>query len=170
MERFKLTPDLITGIKGIDAHHRTLFDMGNRVLEAASGKIVDDAVFGEALMFLDGYIIYHFAAEEHVMRGAGYPRYAAHRQWHERFRKEVSDLVALAQGKETSTALAARLAFMMEEWLIEHIRITDRDLAVFLQQKKDGALMLLPTVETLKMSGELPDDLDERFVQGFPSG
>ena len=91
MKRFELTEDMLTGIPDIDAHHRTLLELGNRVMDTSIVKTGDKKVFDEALQFLADYVIYHFAAEEYVMSEYGYPHDGNHRQWHERFKGEVLD-------------------------------------------------------------------------------
>jgi hemerythrin len=165
MDRFALTGDLVSDVPDIDDQHRALLELGNRVVDPATLN-QGAAVFREALSFLAGYVRYHFAAEEHVMHNAGYPRLAQHKQWHDRFRQNVDGLAAKARSSGVSRAVALEISFAMETWFLEHIRITDRDMAVFLrEQHSDGRENRLPDVATLKRAGALAQDFDERLVQ-----
>jgi hemerythrin len=164
MDRFTLTDDLLTGVPDIDDQHRTLLALGNKVIDP-SVIDKDGTIFRDALSFLAGYVLYHFAAEEHVMENAGYPRWEPHRQWHERFRAEIDGLIVSARKKGVSRALKLKISFAVENWLVEHIRITDRDLAEFLRQHAGGKVIRVPDVRTLKPAGAIPQDFDERFAK-----
>jgi len=163
MRRFELTEDLVTGIEDIDEQHRTLLDLGNRVINPSAYK-TDGAIFEDALTFLSDYVIYHFAAEEYVMIESNFPNYEHHRQLHERFKQEVTDFVNRAQTEKISKDLKLKVSFAIENWLLEHIRITDGSLAKFLQQQKGGTLMHLPSVRALKDMGKLPEEINELSV------
>jgi hemerythrin len=160
MKRFEMTEDLLTGVEDIDEQHRTLLDLGNRVINPSAYK-TDGAIFEDALKFLADYVIYHFAAEEYAMIESHFPNYEHHRQWHERFKKEVSDYVNRAQKEGMSKDLKLKVSFAIEDWLLGHIRITDGSLAKFLQQQKGGTPMHLPSVRALKDMGKLPAELNE---------
>jgi hemerythrin len=164
MARFELTRDLLAGVPEIDDQHRELLELGNVVVDPATLN-QGAAVFREALRFLAGYVRYHFAAEEHVMQKAGYPRFEQHRQWHERFRRDVDRLVEKARRSGVSKAIAVEVSFAIENWLLEHIRITDKDFVTFLRQHTNGKEHRLPDVATLKRARLLADDFDERLVR-----
>jgi hemerythrin len=155
MRRLELTEDLLTGVEDIDEQHRTLLELGNRVINPSAYK-KDGTIFEDALKFLADYVIYHFAAEEYVMIESNFPNYEHHRQWHEHFKQEVSDYVNRAQTEGISKDLKLKVSFAVENWLLEHIRITDSSLAKFLQQQKGGTSMHLPSVRSLKDMGKLP--------------
>jgi hemerythrin len=166
MDRFALTGDLVADVPDIDDQHRALLELGNRVVDPATLN-QGVAVFREALSFLAGYVRYHFAAEEHVMHNAGYPRLAQHKQWHDRFRHNIDDLAAKARSTGVSRPIALEISFAVETWLFEHIRITDRDMAVFLREQRSEHR--LPDVATLKQAGALAQDFDERLVVVVPA-
>jgi hemerythrin len=109
-------------------------------------------------------VIYHFAAEEYVMIESNFPNYEHHRQLHERFKQDVTAFVKRAQTEKISKDLKLKVSFAIENWLLEHIRITDGSLAKFLQQQKGGALMHLPSVRALKDMGKLPGEFNELSV------
>jgi hemerythrin len=161
MKRLELTEDLITGVEDIDEHHRTLLELGNRVIDPSAYK-TNGTIFEDALKFLADYVIYHFAAEEYVMVESNFPKYEHHRQWHERFKQEVSDCVNRAKTEGISKDLRLKVSFAIENWLLEHIRITDCSLAKFLQQQKGGTSIHLPSIRVLKDIGRLPEEFNER--------
>ncbi len=166
MRRFELTDDLRTGLADIDDDHRALLELGNKIIDFSMIKKQDKAVFEQALTFLESYVIYHFAAEEYAMFENGYPGFQRHSRWHEQFRGEVSRYGGRARMEGASRALILEISFMIETWLLEHLRIMDRDFARFLQQKLGNAACL-PTVHTLKTAGKLPENFDQRLMQGM---
>jgi hemerythrin len=160
MKLFELTEDLLTGNKDIDEHHRALLKLGNLVVQPSAIK-AEGTIFEEAINFLSDYVTYHFAAEEYVMVSSNYPNYEHHRQWHERFRNDVSTYAHRAQTEGASKDLKLKVSFAIENWLLEHIRITDRSLAKYLQEQSGNTNMSLPTIRVLKEKGILPKEFDE---------
>lgn len=165
MKRFELTDDLLTGIADIDEHHRILLELGNRVTAPAAVK-ADGAIFANALRFLSAYVIYHFTAEEYVMMEAAFPGYEHHRQWHDRFKYEILGYVDQASREGVSEELRLKISFAMENWLTEHIRISDRGLAEFLRQQKPGVPIHLPDISAFKELAKIPADLAKQSPDG----
>ncbi|MCK9197080.1 MAG: hemerythrin domain-containing protein [Syntrophales bacterium] len=163
MKLFELTEDLLTGNKDIDEHHRALLKLGNLVVQPSAIK-AEGTIFAEAISFLSNYVMYHFAAEEYAMVSSNYPNYEHHRQWHEHFKHEVSIYVNQAQAEGASKDLKLKVSFAIENWLLEHIRITDRSLAKYLQEQGIDTNIYLPTIRTLKDKGKLPEAFDELSV------
>ena len=160
MERFDLTVDLLTGNTDIDEHHRILLDLANEVVDPSAIES-DSALFGKALAILARYVVYHFAAEEYLMEQSAYPHETHHRQWHDRFRDEVASYVARAYQDGLSRELRLKVSFAIETWFMEHIRITDRDFARFLQQQGGAADVRLPDTQILKTAGKLPVNFED---------
>jgi len=162
MRRFELTDDLLTGIQAIDSHHRRLIELGNAVIDPSAIK--GDALnFEDALKFLTDYVIYHFAAEEDVMVESGFPHYETHRQWHERFKQDIMEYANQARVVGVPKDIKLRISFAIENWLLEHIRITDRSLAKYLQEQAGGTDIRLSSIQTLKKKGKLPDAFNGRL-------
>jgi hemerythrin len=159
MQRFLITPDLITGVDDIDGHHRALFEIADKVVNVPlDGNSLP--AFQEGLSFFNGYVLYHFAAEEHVMKRVSYPRFEQHRQWHSRFRDEIRGIMERAAQNGIFNDLTARISLVMESWLKEHIRVMDRDMASFIRGLGDASALNLPAPERLRDSGALPADFD----------
>jgi hemerythrin-like metal-binding protein len=168
MGRYALTGDLLTDVPAIDAHHRALLDLANRVVDPNTLS-QGVATFRDALRVLCACVQYHFAAEEHVMQNMGYPRLDHHRQWHDRFRRNIDGLAVRVQDGGLSRPVAIEISFAFETWFLEHIRIMDRDVAAFLREAFGARQEPLPDIATLKSSGALSQDFDETLIQAvFP--
>jgi hemerythrin len=144
MRKFELTPDLVTGVDDIDEQHRMLLDLANRVIEAA--EEASPAIFDRALSFLAQYIVDHFAAEEVAMEQTAYPGARFHREFHERLRRQTAGMVAQAKQDGSSGKVKLAVQSMLEDWLIFHMRETDRDLADHLRNHSLGATILYLSV------------------------
>jgi len=152
MRRFELTPDLITGVAEIDAQHRALLALANQILDTPDEA--SPAIFLRAVSFLARYIIDHFAAEEAVMAQAEYPGTRFHLEFHDRLRRETAEIVRRSQREGASKSTKLAVSFMLEDWLIYHIRETDRDLANFLRDRSVGGKVLrLPDISPLRGAG-----------------
>jgi hemerythrin len=153
MRRFSLTPDLITGVAEIDAQHRALLALANQVLDTPDEA--SPATFLRAVSFLARYIVDHFAAEEAVMAQAGYPGARFHLEFHARLRRETAEIVTCSQREGASKKVKLAVSFMLEDWLIYHIRETDRELANFLRDHSAGGTVLrLPEIRPLRSTGD----------------
>ena len=161
MRRFELTEELLTGVEAIDNHHRALFELANRVVDPAVIK-TEGPLFAEAVRFLSDYVLYHFAAEEQVMLDARFPHVESHRGWHDRFKQEIAGYADQAAAVGFTKELNLRVSFAIENWLTEHIRITDRGLADYLKERGEGADVRFPSVRALVEWGKLPQGLAER--------
>jgi hemerythrin len=146
----------------IDNHHRRLVELANNVLDADYRKDVE--VFREALKFLSGYVQYHFAAEEHLMKVSGYGGLDRHRRWHDEFRRNIEEFVVTGYREGFTKELGVRISFAVENWLLEHIRISDRDLVRFIQSQQSRTPVRLPEIHVLKSTGAIPKDFDERML------
>lgn len=125
---------MLTGVAEIDAQHRILVD----TLVEAQAKLTgnpNDPLFEQITRDLLAYAIYHFDAEERLMRQHGYAtsdpdEAAAHLAQHRRFSEQVVALRAEArEGKPGSRE--ALLAFL-QNWLINHILSSDQRLGRFI--------------------------------------
>jgi len=157
MNQFTLTDDLLTGVADIDDQHRKLFMLANQLIEAGTTPRSRLAVL-QALAFLGGYIDYHFAAEELAMRDNNYSSYVEHNTFHESFREQVCNLAEAAQTGESTELLILRVAALLTDWLITHIRFMDRDFADYLKRITTKNSIHLPSSSRLKEEGLVPSD------------
>lgn len=128
---YTLTKELETGNPVIDGEHRQLFDAVNRFLEACgTGK--GRAGIEPTVKFLLDYVDKHFAHEEELQKKSGYPNLAAHRAFHERYRRDlrliVSGIPAGGPGIADVGAVNRQIGV-----LLAHIKTEDRRLGAYLK-------------------------------------
>lgn len=120
---------LVLGVKQIDAHHEELVSILNRCFQALMlndhrGEL--EGVVNE----LRSYTMYHFQTEERLMADAGYPQESSHAMAHQQFIASIFDFQARLRSGESFVAVDV-LTFL-REWLVEHIKKSDRAVAEFI--------------------------------------
>jgi hemerythrin len=122
---------LSVNVAEIDGQHQKLVDMLND-LHAAMKKgeglrIVDGIVNG-----LIGYSITHFATEEKYFKQYNYPGTNAHAREHQDFIAQVSEFKrATASGGQ---GLSIEVMLFLKDWLLKHIKGSDKDYSDFFNQ------------------------------------
>ncbi len=113
-----------TGIGMIDAQHRILVDLINR-LEQTAGEAALSETATSILHNLRQYTVYHFAAEETLMVRNGYPEFEHHRKLHRGFVEELDGLEidALVDSPE----LGQSMLVFLKDWLVTHIMQEDME-------------------------------------------
>ncbi len=115
-------------IESIDKHHQTLISLINQLHEAmreGNAKEIMDGILHE----LNDYTIYHFNAEEDLMRSHNYPmeEYTFHKEQHEEFKFKLSELVEKYQNEEI--LISIETSKFLKEWLVNHIQKVDKKIA-----------------------------------------
>jgi hemerythrin len=124
--------NLATGSAEIDAQHKELFKRFNDLLTACNqGKGKDEVA--NLLLFLNDYIRSHFAAEEELQVRHAYPSYGAHKEQHDKFRKDLRELERQFGDEGATVSLVIQTNQTLISWLIRHISGTDKELAAFLR-------------------------------------
>lgn len=113
------TPALSTGVPLLDEHHRRIFQWLAELESAAASERTLSSVY--ALVRLKHYTREHFAAEEALMKSAGYPDLDAHKAEHAAFRGRLGDLQIKSMGQDISTETVNLLG----DWLTHHIAKVD---------------------------------------------
>lgn len=120
--------ELETGIRHIDLQHQELVDLINAAAEAHSNGKAQE-MLEHLLPTLSAYVVFHFGMEETLMSGSAInaDHVAAHRQAHREFTARVESLKqASAAGND---AALSELVIYLQQWLIDHIMKTDKELA-----------------------------------------
>ena len=111
------------GVPFIDADHRVLVGLLNRV-DAAAREGATDAEIGGILAALLDYTRYHFAREERAQAAAAYPdlkeHKAQHRRLTERVRKGYLGFLKAPEDVEVGDLLD-----FLTDWLLDHILLHD---------------------------------------------
>jgi hemerythrin len=119
----------------IDKQHKKLFDLTNSLHDAIMVRAAASAL-GRSLKDLLDYTVYHFTAEENLMKANAYPRYAEHKALHDTLTQQAVDFsTRMQEGKAVSS-----LDFMqfLRDWLTQHIMEVDTVLGSFLKNKAGG--------------------------------
>ncbi|MGA3028569.1 MAG: bacteriohemerythrin [Bryobacteraceae bacterium] len=123
MALFTWSPEYSVGNDLIDAEHRTLFEMADRLhgaMLSGGGKNVLRSLFVQ----LADYTRTHFAHEEALMAKHAYPQLPAHAEIHRQLIAKLSKLQDdLNGGKLTVTMDTMQF---LRDWLQHHIGKTDR--------------------------------------------
>lgn len=125
--------DLDTGIGDIDVQHRRLFREVAVMMEAVKQHRSKTAV-SAFIPFITQHVEQHFATEEGIMLGRGYPDYTAHRIAHDELRKSVGDLVSEYEAKGYGPLIVLRLGMLLDDWLRRHIYGLDIPMASWLRK------------------------------------
>ena len=129
---------LATGDAEIDEQHKELFKRFNNLLTACNLGKGKEEVAG-LLLFLNDYIRSHFTAEEELQIRHRYPSYDAHKEQHDKFRRDLMELERQFDADGASVALVIQTNQTLVNWLIKHISGTDKELAGFLRMARKQA-------------------------------
>jgi len=121
------------GIASIDEQHQNLVLLINKLNEAmACGEA--STIIDEILIGLTEYTKMHFAFEEALFSQHGYPESEAHIAQHETMIKRVEQF-EMDFRQDSSGAISLELMQFMTNWLLHHIKKSDKDYADFLITK-----------------------------------
>lgn len=121
------TPALSTGVPLLDEHHKAIFQW---LAELESATLDERTLFGVyAITRLKHYMREHFAAEEALMRAAGYPHLAEHMAEHAEFRAKLAELQLKSIAQDISTETVG----FLRDWLTNHITRTDMKYVPYLK-------------------------------------
>ncbi len=115
--------DLDVGNPMIDSDHRHLVALVNQLAEALSTREAPaelGRILGELLTFTTA----HFAREEQLMQRIGYLDFAAHKSQHDGLLSDIAKLQRSFHRGEI--ALSEKSSAFLCEWLLRHIRTSDR--------------------------------------------
>jgi hemerythrin len=128
--------DYALDLPEIDEQHQYLFQLINEVWLAVANRADRDTALG-VISALEHYTVTHFAAEEAFMREQQYSRYHEHRAEHEKF---VSRVVLEKSGVKAGGFLSLELVHFLRDWLVQHIRFTDRAYADEFRDREKAAM------------------------------
>jgi len=131
--------DFETGLADIDAQHRVILALAQRVeeLEARGDFEALEVTVAEAFRFAHA----HFGCEEQLMRAYDYPGIAQHRAEHASLLQEIGTLI------ERHDKSPREMLLFTCKWLMSHSLLEDRSLAQHILKIRAKALGL--TVQQL---------------------
>ena len=116
------------GNAAIDAQHQVWFTRINSFLEATDRKSLQHC---EVMM--NQYTQAHLKFEEQLMRDIRYPDIESHLQQHRELLTKLGEIEAQIDNDTLDTA---QWTSFLSDWLLNHIRIYDTQLAAFVMRPK----------------------------------
>lgn len=115
--------DYCIGIETIDTQHKKLFDLLNQLyIESEKDSDISDII--EIFNELQSYTKYHFSEEEKYFTSLPDDEREAHIKEHEYFIEELDD--SIQQSIRIGT-LSLNLIYFLNDWLINHIQVVDKE-------------------------------------------
>lgn len=125
--------ELSVGIEEIDAQHKMLVGLLNRLYDEAIVHQASAETLNDILHELVEYTIIHFAVEESLFRIFDYPATEIHTKHHNELKVQVAELQEkLKRGEAT---LNVELMMFLKKWLQYHIIEEDKLYGPFLIQR-----------------------------------
>ena len=122
------------GLDAIDAQHRSLFELINAIWQAVVERGDQGTIVG-LIEDLEKYTVAHFTAEEAYMQSIGYPELDTHKNAHRDF---VDRVAREKQHAIETSAFSLDLIHYLREWLVNHIRVTDKRYADYTSTKQQA--------------------------------
>jgi hemerythrin-like metal-binding protein len=115
---------LCVGVGSVDSQHKKLVEMID-IFDLAVDTVPDTELINSTLHFLDEYVAKHFEHEEKLQIMTKYPEYAPHKQIHEDFVMDFTDIKKQIAIEGFTIDLILYLHDFLIHWLINHIRVVD---------------------------------------------
>jgi len=111
----------------IDKQHKALFDIFNRLYDSCV-ESADSIELKSLILELVSYADYHFSAEEQYMRDTGYKNIDKHISEHRIFTETILQLHSDGYIKDYEQA--KELLIFLRNWILNHIMVEDKKIAV----------------------------------------
>jgi len=145
---------LSVGVPEIDADHRRIIDLVNKLHEGLTG-LDPGAVVSDSLAALVDYTEYHFSREERAMEHCTYPARQEHMVSHRRFEEDLrcfqDDYNRAFPEGEGAKEVGERLLAYLKAWLVGHIIHADGALRPYIASVDDAG-RAMNEVEDIKFS------------------
>jgi hemerythrin len=126
---------LASGSAEIDTQHKELFTRVNSLLNAFDKGTAGRDEVSKIVQYLTEYVVFHFGTEEKHMEKFGYSSMSAHKAQHEQFVKTFMRLKERMPMEGINAQLTEDTKQLVVDWLINHIKYSDRALGMFLKLK-----------------------------------
>jgi len=134
---FNLTDDLLTGVDEIDAQHKKLFELVDK-LNLSMARRESRDIIGQTIDELVDYTRTHFAAEEAMMARCHYPRIEQHKKAHEKLLSRVHVFKNMyARGTPN---IESEILCFLKDWLLNHISKTDMDYVPSTREQREAVV------------------------------
>jgi hemerythrin len=126
---------LVSGSPEIDSQHKELFARVNGLLGAFEKGTVDRQEVSKIIQFLTEYVVFHFGTEEKHMDHFKYSSTSQHKAQHAQFIKSFMKLKERMLMEGINEPLGKETKELVVDWLINHIKYSDRALGMYLKRK-----------------------------------
>lgn len=133
IDMYEFNEKMKTGNAIIDREHQELIQAVNKLLEACNGGKGRSSM-DETIKFLNNYVQQHFTHEEQLQERSSYPGIAAHRLFHENYKKTLKEITSRISESGSNITELVNLNKHIRV-LISHITTEDKKLGAFLNQK-----------------------------------
>lgn len=127
--------NLASGSSEIDSQHKELFERINSLLATFGKGSIDRQEFSKIIQFLTDYVVFHFGNEENYMAKFSYSSTSQHKAQHQQFVRIFGKLKERMMIEGINPELAEETRQLLVDWLINHIKYSDRALGMFLKLK-----------------------------------
>ena len=141
MSKYNWKNEFCTGIDNLDDHHRKFFEYLKELEEAAGGNKGREVV-ERGLKKVDGYIQFHFAEEEKLLKATGFPGLEQQIREHKFFASQIAELKERFS-KGDPTIPVSTLEFL-RDWFLQHILDADKKYGTYLSED-DGRVEIIPS-------------------------
>jgi hemerythrin-like metal-binding protein len=126
----ELTPDLYTGITLIDDQHNMLCSYINALYRATRNEFSREEIL-DIVASLKHYAATHFNTEEQYFAHSKYPDTGKHKEVHKNF---VAKVIQVEKDLQKGNAdVGDDLLQFLKNWLLQHIRRTDREYVPYIK-------------------------------------
>ena len=132
MELISWDSSFSVNVEMIDKQHQMLVQMVNDLNNAMLNGNEKETI-GKLINKLITYAAMHFAREEHYFDTFGYPETDMHKNQHNDFEKKVSAFES--DFKADRQSLSQDIMQFLSNWLVEHIKGSDKKFGPFLTAK-----------------------------------
>ncbi len=127
---------LATGSTEIDTQHKELFLRINGLLAAQEKGGVVTAEVSKIVAYLSDYVVFHFGNEEKLMDRYTYSSASGHKAQHTQFIRLFERLKERMLMEGINPQLQQETKDLVVDWLLNHIKFSDRALGAYLKLKK----------------------------------
>ncbi len=127
--------NLASGSPEIDGQHKELFTRVNALLAAFEKGTAGREEISKIVQYLTEYVVFHFGTEEKHMDTFKYSSSTQHKAQHEQFVKSFLKLKDRLLMEGINDSLAGETRELAVDWLLNHIKYSDRALGMFLKHK-----------------------------------
>jgi hemerythrin-like metal-binding protein len=132
MSKIDWTESLSVKIDSIDAQHKKLIGLTNSFYENLSKGSPREKMI-ELIKALKDYTVYHFALEEKQLQQVNYSDFKNHKMEHDKFVATVLNFEE--RYKAGKLLLTLEVTNFINEWIVNHIMVTDRKYSELLIRK-----------------------------------